>query len=86
MPKFLIWSNEHGAWWGPDRCGYVRSLGKAGRYSESEALGICANAIPGTSRILGLLPELPVAESHVVEMHERFRAMLPDIAREGWEP
>ena len=84
--RYLIWSHEHGAWWGPGRCGYVASIGAAGRYTEAEAMDICTNAIPGTSRQLGALPELPVSETHVTWMHQRFRAMLPDIAAERWEP
>jgi hypothetical protein len=75
--EYLIWSHEHGAWWGPGRCGYVRSLAAAGRYSHAEALDICARSIPGTSTQLGALPELPVRLADVVVMvatyDERFR-------------
>ena len=86
MDQYLIWSHEHSAWWGPERCGYTRSIGQAGRYSEADAMDICTNSIPGTSRILGALPELPVSETHVRVLHERFRGMLPNIPREPWEP
>ena len=82
---YFIWSHEHGAWWGPGRCGYVRSIAQAGRYSHAEAIDICANAIPGTSRKLGALPELPVLEADVMTMRDRFRAAFPDIEREAWE-
>lgn len=34
---FLIWSNKHSAWWGPDHCGYVGDSRQAGRYSAAEA-------------------------------------------------
>ena len=84
--RFLIWSNEHRAWWGPGRHGYVESIGAAGRYSEAEALDICTNAIPGTSRAIGMLPELPVSATHARWLHERFRGMLPNVEREPWEP
>lgn len=57
---YLIWSNEHQAWWGPGRCGYVRGLTQAGRYTRAEALKICKNAVPGTAADLGMLPEIPV--------------------------
>lgn len=57
---YLIWSNEHQAWWGPDRCGYVRAVTQAGRYSRSEAIEICKRAIPGTAAGIGMLPEIPV--------------------------
>jgi hypothetical protein len=83
---YLVFSVEHGAWWGPLRSGYVRSLGDAGRYSLAEALDICTHAIPGTSRLLGALPELPVREDHVLALHERFRREYPGITKEEWEP
>ena len=34
---WVVWSEEHGAWWGPNELGYVKKLAKAGRYSEREA-------------------------------------------------
>ena len=42
--KYLIWSNEHGLWWGPGYCGYARLISKAGRYKLTEATIICTNA------------------------------------------
>lgn len=38
--RYVVWSNEHRAWWGPNRCGYTLSIAKAGRYSREEALSI----------------------------------------------
>lgn len=43
---FLVWSWEHEAWWGPARCGYVREIGRAGRYSWDEAADITVGHIP----------------------------------------
>lgn len=34
---WLIWSNEHAAWWNPERLGYTQRIEKAGRYSLEEA-------------------------------------------------
>lgn len=34
---WLVWSNEHEAWWGPNRAGYYTDINSAGRYSLSEA-------------------------------------------------
>ena len=65
---YLIWSHEHSAWWGPDRCGYVRRISDAGIYSHAEALDICIKAMPGTSTQLGALPELPVPLADVKAM------------------
>jgi hypothetical protein len=36
QPGYVIWSNEHDAFWGPDRRGYV-SFAHAGRYTREEA-------------------------------------------------
>lgn len=38
---WLVWSNEHEAWWGPDLCGYYRDIGSAGRYTLEEARACC---------------------------------------------
>ena len=34
---WVVWSEEHGAWWAPGRAGYVTSLARAGRYPKKEA-------------------------------------------------
>lgn len=39
--KWIIWSNEHRAYWRPDSCGYTRRIDDAGRYSYEEARSIC---------------------------------------------
>lgn len=44
---YLVWSNEHGCWWGPNRAGYSRALKDAGVYSRDEALRICIGARGG---------------------------------------
>lgn len=41
--RYVIWSEEHGAWWRPGRHGYTRELSKAGRYSKADADQIVAN-------------------------------------------
>jgi hypothetical protein len=63
---YLIWSNEHRAWWGPGHHGYVRELSRAGRYSRPNALDICRKAL-GTAGHMGMLAEIPVLESDVQE-------------------
>lgn len=35
--KYVIWSFEHRAWWGPEKSGYVPSLADAGRYGANDA-------------------------------------------------
>ena len=38
---WLIWSNEHNAWWGPAERGYVRDIRSAGLYTFERAAEIC---------------------------------------------
>lgn len=39
---YLVWSNEHGAWWRANSAGYTTLLNQAGRYGRDEAINICA--------------------------------------------
>lgn len=82
---YLIWSHEHAAWWGPAKSGYTTRLSDAGHYTHTEALHICAKAIPGTAQRLGVLPELPVALSDVHTLRDAYRRQFPDLPQEWWE-
>jgi hypothetical protein len=42
--QYLVWSNQHGAWWRPNRRGYTSAIEEAGRYTLDEAQRIVANA------------------------------------------
>ncbi len=44
---FLIWSNEHRAWWRANSAGYTTFVRSAGRYTEQEAIDICRDARNG---------------------------------------
>ena len=44
MTLWVIWSEEHIGWWGPDEIGYTTSLARAGRYSERRARKIVDEA------------------------------------------
>jgi hypothetical protein len=35
--QYVIWSEEHGAWWGAAEWGYTVSLRAAGRFSKARA-------------------------------------------------
>lgn len=66
MPQYLIWSNEHRAWWRPEAQGYSTLISAAGRYDQEEAIEICRNA----NRFIkqGELPnEIPVLEADARE-------------------
>lgn len=41
---WLVYSNEHRAWWGPGHHGYTTDTDRAGRYSQAAAAAICAKA------------------------------------------
>lgn len=71
---YLVWSNEHRAWWGPAFRGYVPGLGAAGRYPRNVALGICRQALPTGDR----LAEIPV---RLADLEEFMRgAVVPGSA------
>jgi hypothetical protein len=40
-PLWLVWSNEHAAWWGANNRGYYLDIGSAGRYSLKAAQANC---------------------------------------------
>lgn len=42
--RWLIWSNEHEAWWRANRVGYTHQPDEAGRYPGEQARAICAEA------------------------------------------
>jgi hypothetical protein len=41
---WLIWSNEHHAWWEPNKRGYTVNRSRAGRYTRESAELICQEA------------------------------------------
>lgn len=48
--RYLIWSNEHRAFWRADFCGYTSDVRKAGVYDETTANSIVKDAIPGAPK------------------------------------
>ena len=47
---YVVWSNEHRAWWRPNSSGYTRHVERAGRYTRDEALSISFKARNGWDR------------------------------------
>lgn len=76
---YYIWSNEHEAWWGPGRMGYVKGLRGAGRYSRDEALAICRDALP-TAMHIRRISEIPVRVEDVRVFMDG--AMIPSCVLE----
>lgn len=64
MKNWLIWSIEHGMWWGENDNGYVQQRNKAGRYTFERAMKIVSGAniglhdIPNEAMIKITLDEL----------------------------
>jgi hypothetical protein len=67
---YLIWSNEHRAWWRSNRCGYTVSLSHAGRYSREQAIDTCSRARDGWSGD-EIPSEVPVLETDAMECERR---------------
>ncbi|MCP4410767.1 MAG: hypothetical protein GY807_24105 [Gammaproteobacteria bacterium] len=65
---YVIWSNEHNAWWGPNNRGYANRLGNAGHYTRDEALKICSNARGGWPWE-GTPPEMPVLLKDAIQCY-----------------
>jgi hypothetical protein len=63
--RYLIWSNEHGAWWRPNSCGYTMEISEAGRYSQTEAIARCVTRDQRPGRPL---PELPIREDDLISL------------------
>jgi hypothetical protein len=64
--QYLVWSNEHRAWWRAGHCGYATGLREAGRYSRDQAIEICRDAIP-TAMHVGTISEIPVRAADVTD-------------------
>lgn len=60
---YFIWSNEHVAWWRPNRWGYTEDIHEAGLYWREEAIKICEEARAGVSSTF--MPEVPVRADDV---------------------
>jgi len=60
--NFLIWSNEHQAWWRANKNGYTKDATEAGIYSKADAQLICANALLGPDKLCGIAPETAVPD------------------------
>lgn len=71
---YLIWSNEHMAWWRPGSAGYTTHAEAAGRYTHEQALSISANARDGW-RPGSPPPEIPVAEADVLFCEARYHGL-----------
>lgn len=77
--KWLIWSNEHHAWWRPNCQGYTQHKKDAGRYSWSDALDIIdtANYATEDDPYECLIPDLP--NSRRINLKKSQSGILADL-------
>lgn len=70
ISRWLIWSNEHSAWWGPLCCGYPDNIAAAGRYTIEQAVDICTQR----SWMRGQIPpETMIHESSLPQLIAKVR-------------
>ncbi|GAB1344994.1 hypothetical protein [Gemmatimonas sp.] len=68
---FVVWSHKHGAWWGPNHCGYHSQLAYAGVYTEAEARAIAIDSAYGPEH------ERSEARRLAHQPFDHFQAMQP---------
>lgn len=64
--EYLVWSNEHRAWWRPSAAGYTVHMEAAGRYTRDDAIGHSLARDDGK-----VPPEIPVRLADLVEVQKR---------------
>ncbi len=67
--KYLVWSNEHSAWWGPDCAGYTRIIANAGRYDRAKALSIAGTRDGGWHVRKGNPDEIAIPEQDAIDQY-----------------
>jgi len=80
--EYLVWSNEHRAWWRANRCGYTKVLANAGHYSRDEAIAICAHARDGFGAH-EIPSEIPIKASDLYECQTLRRIALSRATEDG---
>jgi hypothetical protein len=81
---YLIWSNEHRAWWGPDSLGYTTVLEKAGRYTKAEADHICGSfKLPGSGYAYEVAVIAPEAMQHITTALTFYRNQWDEVGEKA---
>lgn len=64
-PKYLIWSNQHSAWWRNEGRGYTAIISEAGRFSREQAIDIAGGHRAWTKG--GIPDEIPALEQDAID-------------------
>lgn len=82
LEPWIVWSNEHRAFWAPNRQGYTKAIEKAGRYSRDEAENICRYAAPRANSTInvGTPPEICMPAPEATPEGALFDIMTKRIA------
>lgn len=89
VPAFLVWSNHHGCWWGPNQTGYTSDVWRAGRYTTDAALACLKR---GSWPLYGQEKDLPpevvvlapeVAQELTVEFLGTVKELMEDRVTEA---
>jgi hypothetical protein len=74
--RYIIWSEEHNAWWRDDKMGYTHSIIYAGRFEQREACEIVKTG----NRFLDPGDEPPLNEIAIPDPLVPAECMDPQIA------
>jgi hypothetical protein len=66
---YLVWSNEHRAWWGKDHRGYTKVIANAGRYDRDTALTIAGTRGGGWRLNKGNPDEIAIPEADAIDQY-----------------
>lgn len=68
--KYLVWSEEHGAWWRANKYGYTREILEAGMYSEEDAREIIKEAHKHTTALREIMIPDPFCRESKISNQE----------------
>ena len=79
--QYLVWSNEHRAWWRPNSAGYTIDVRQAGRYSRKEAMDISGTARNGWTNPKRIPDELAISLNDIpADIFAAMMAASPQVS------